>query len=86
MNYVCSNCGSPCGQDARMGSLDVYLVCECASEKNSTWINDGRGGYVVYKNDATPISPDAYFKLQAKNQTNPTPNHTKEERWDREDD
>jgi len=32
-DYVCSNCGAACGQDSRMGSLDVYLVCECASSK-----------------------------------------------------
>lgn len=53
--YVCSNCGAPCGQDSRMGSLDVYLMCECASPKNTTWINDGRGGYHVYLNGAVPI-------------------------------
>lgn len=54
-NYVCSNCGSPCGSDARMGSLDVYLMCECASPKNTQWVNDGRGGYSVYLNDAHPV-------------------------------
>lgn len=61
-NYVCSNCGSPCGEDSRMGSLDVYLACECGSPKNSRWINDGRGGYTVYLNDAQPVHIDQYKK------------------------
>ncbi len=58
--YVCSNCGASCGQDARMGSLDVYLMCECASPKNTQWINDGRGGYPVYLNDAKPVLESEY--------------------------
>lgn len=61
MNYVCSNCGAKCGQDSRGGSLDVYLVCECASEKNSHWINDGRGGYSIHLNNATPIEIGEYL-------------------------
>jgi len=68
MDYVCSNCGCPCGQDARMGALDVYLVCECASSKNSHWINDGRGGYTVYLNDAQPISWLEYLKKKKPSQ------------------
>ncbi len=56
--YVCSNCGSPCGSDSRMGSLDVYLVCECS--KHSVWINDGRGGYHIYLNDAQPIPAEKF--------------------------
>lgn len=59
-NHVCSNCGQGCGSDARMGSLDVYLLCECASAKNSHWVNDGRGGYTVHLNDAHPISAHEY--------------------------
>lgn len=55
MDYVCSNCGAACGQDSRMGSLDVYLMCDCASSKNTQWINDGRGGYSVHLNDAHPV-------------------------------
>lgn len=57
-NYVCSNCGSPCGSDARMGSLDVYLMCECS--RHYTWYNDGRGGYPVYLNDARPVTIEEY--------------------------
>jgi hypothetical protein len=53
MSYVCSNCGAGCGQDSRMGSLDVYLVCKCSEQ--GTWYNDGRGGYTVYPNDAKPV-------------------------------
>ncbi len=66
MEYVCSNCGSPCGQDSRGGSCDVYLICECA--KNPIWINDGRGGYSIYKNDAKPIlaGHKMNYSLQAK--------------------
>jgi len=36
-----------------MGSLDVYLMCECA--RDPIWINDGRGGYSVCRNGAEPI-------------------------------
>lgn len=61
-DYVCSNCGAACGFDARMGSMDVYLVCECASAKNSFWYNDGRGGYTIYKNNAQPITIAEYKK------------------------
>jgi hypothetical protein len=51
--FVCSVCRSPCGQDSRMGSLDVYLTCECA--RDPIWINDGRGGYSVNRNGAEPV-------------------------------
>jgi hypothetical protein len=60
MEYVCSNCGARCGQDARMGSLDVYLMCSCASSENTYWVNDGRGGYSVHLNDATPVPITEY--------------------------
>ncbi len=49
--YVCDRCGAPCGQDARMGSLDVYLLCNC--NQDAHWIDDGRGGY--YDNTARPV-------------------------------
>lgn len=64
MEKVCSNCGQICGQDARMGSLDVYLICDCASAKNTIWINDGRGGYPYYLNNAHPVDLDLYLKLK----------------------
>lgn len=69
-NYVCSNCGSPCGQDSRMGSLDVYLICECASPKNSFWFNDGMGGYTVYLNNAAPITTEEYVRRKNINGSN----------------
>lgn len=59
-DYVCSVCGQLCGQDARMGSLDVYLMCECANK--TIWINDGRGGYSVNVNGATPILASEFGK------------------------
>lgn len=56
--YVCSNCGDVAGYDGRCGD-GPYLVCECT--KDPQWINDGRGGYHVYKNDAHAI-PAGTFK------------------------
>lgn len=53
--YVCSVCGTPCGQDSRMGSLDVYLVCSCSEPRNRVWVDDGRGGYDVTLNGAKPV-------------------------------
>lgn len=53
-NYVCSNCGAGCYYDGRCGDGPI-LYCECANEKNTTWVNDGRGGYPIYKNDAKPV-------------------------------
>lgn len=60
MYYVCSNCGNSCGVDSRMGALDYYLACRCASPENSHWINDGRGGYMIYLNNAHPIPIEEY--------------------------
>lgn len=60
--YVCSVCRTPCGQDSRMGSLNVYLVCECA--RDYVWIDDGRGGYSVNRNGAEPILFDDLVKRQ----------------------
>jgi hypothetical protein len=53
-DYYCSKCGAVAGQDARAGSLDVYLTCNC--DKQGQWINDGRGGY--WSSDARPISEE----------------------------
>lgn len=62
MDYLCSNCGAKCGQDSRMGSLDVYLLCKCASQENTTWIDDGRGGYPIYLNGAKPLTVGEFLK------------------------
>lgn len=52
-DYVCSNCGDFCYYDGRCGDGPV-LMCECF--KKGVWINDGRGGYHVYPNNAHPVS------------------------------
>lgn len=64
-NYVCSNCGQKCGYDGRCGD-GPYLRCKCASAENSYWINDGRGGYTVYLNNAEPMHIREYIAKQAK--------------------
>jgi len=62
-DYVCSNCGARCGEDARMGSPDHYLVCKCASPENSYWVSEGsRGGYTEHLNGAHPIPARDYGK------------------------
>lgn len=53
-NCVCSNCGAKASYDGRCGD-GPYLTCRCVSEENSMWIDDGRGGYPIYRNDARPI-------------------------------
>lgn len=52
-NYVCSVCGEPAWYDGRCGD-GPYLVCKCSTR--GVWIDDGRGGYMVYPNNAEPIS------------------------------
>jgi len=88
-NRICSNCGAPCGIDSRMGSVDHYLVCECASAKNTHWVDDGRGGYHVHLNDASPVTWEEYSKRhQTSNQTTVkvvVQNSTGQD-WSREDD
>lgn len=64
-NYVCSNCGTRCGYDGRCGD-GPYLLCKCASPENTFWINDGRGGYEVHLNNATPIHIEEYIARQNK--------------------
>lgn len=53
----CSNCGQECYYDGRCGDGPV-LICKCTKRKR--WINDGRGGYEVYANDAHPIEDDEW--------------------------
>jgi hypothetical protein len=53
-HYVCSRCGAEAGYDGRCGD-GPYLTCECVSEKNSRWIDDGRGGYSVSRGNPEPI-------------------------------
>jgi|ERR1700722_6547623 len=67
-NYVCSNCGARCGYDGRCGD-GPYLVCKCSSHENTHWIDDGRGGYPIYLNDATPIHITDYLARQKKTET-----------------
>ena len=61
-HYVCSVCGQSCGQDARMGSIDRYLTCDCA--RDMIWINDGRGGYMACRNGAEIITWTEYTSRQ----------------------
>lgn len=56
-SYVCSNCGEKCYYDGRCGDGAV-LYCECS--RQGYWYDDGRGGYMVYPNNATPIHPKDY--------------------------
>ena len=55
-NYVCSNCGASCYYDGRCGDGPVL---DCACTKRGRWIDDGRGGYTVYPNDAHPVSAES---------------------------
>lgn len=66
-NYVCSNCGARCGYDGRCGD-GPYLVCKCAAPENTHWINDGRGGYEIYLNNAEPIHITDWLAKQKKDQ------------------
>ncbi len=59
MEYVCSNCGNPAYYDGRCGDGPV-LVCECSKRKR--WINDGRGGFEVYENNARPIAKNNFWR------------------------
>lgn len=60
--YVCSNCGAGCYYDGRCGDGPI-LYCECS--RQGTWYNDGRGGYMIYPNDARPVpGPEATTVLK----------------------
>lgn len=83
---ICSNCGSACGIDSRMGSVNHYLVCECASAKNSHWINDGRGGYTIHLNDARPVPIDEYLKMKNPKIKQGSEWHREWDNWGRDDD
>lgn len=56
-NYVCSNCGEAAYYDGRCGDGPV-LTCNCV--KRGRWINDGRGGYMVYRNDPKAVDSEYY--------------------------
>ena len=58
MRYICSNCGSECYYDGRCAD-DPILICNCSKHKR--WINDGRGGYEVYVNNAHPVCDDEKY-------------------------
>lgn len=81
-NYVCSNCGASCYYDGRCGDGPV-LWCECS--KNPQWIDDGRGGYHVYKNNATPIPAEEYVSKKPTTTTVVVQQSTGRD-WSREDD
>jgi hypothetical protein len=55
-NYVCSNCGASAYYDGRCGDGPV-LTCPCT--KRGHWVDDGRGGYMVYPNDAHPVDKES---------------------------
>lgn len=57
-NYVCSQCGAPAYYDGRCGDGPV-LMCECVSQRNTRWIDDGRGGYAIYRGNPEPIPAEA---------------------------
>lgn len=82
--HYCSNCGATCGYDGRCGD-GPYLVCACANQENSEWINDGRGGYAVYLNDAHLVTRRINRKTPSSNQS-PSPNQSSKTDWSREDD
>lgn len=78
--HVCSNCGQVCNYDGRCGD-GPYLVCACATPENTRWVDDGRGGYMTYLNDAHPVSWHEYEKKRY-----PNPRSEKWDNWGREDD
>jgi hypothetical protein len=82
--HYCSNCGSVCAYDGRCGD-GPYLACQCGSSANSQWIDDGRGGYTVYLNDAHPVRASEFApKKQLEKVEQTPPRHY--ENWSREDD
>lgn len=75
-NYVCSNCGYACYYDGRCGDGPVL---NCACTKQARWIDDGRGGYYVYPNDAHPVGSNEV-------QSNTTQAKPAPQNWSRDDD
>jgi len=57
--YKCSHCGAAAYYDGRCGDGPV-LVCNCVSEGNTKWVDDGRGGYQINRYNAKPVKEEEY--------------------------
>ena len=57
---VCSNCGTPCGIDSRIGAVNHYLTCSC--DKGGYWVQDRIGGYWENGTNARPVTPEEYAR------------------------